>query len=75
MAKDGLSVLFVCAISYRSFDKRILQKIIGAEYRKSSSRVVAWDNTALEMQAKNVHPMNGLIWGKPQVVRLKWKGT
>ena len=49
MAEDGLSALFVCAISSRSFDKRILQKIMGAEYRESSSRVVAWDDTALEI--------------------------
>ena len=75
MDEDGLLVLFVCAISSRSFDKRILRKIMCAEYHKSSSRVVAWDNTALEMQAKNVRPMNGLFWGKLQVVRLRWKCT
>ena len=63
------------AISCRSFDKRILRKIIGAEYRESSSCVVAWDDTALEMQAKNVRPVNGLFWGEPQVVRLSWKCT
>ena len=28
---------------------------------------------ALEMQEKNVRPVNGLFWGKPQVVRLRWK--
>jgi hypothetical protein len=27
------------------------------------------------MQAKNVRPVNGLFWGKPQVVRLRWKCT
>ena len=75
VAEDGLSVLFVHAISLRSFDKKILRKIMGAEYRESSSRVVAWDDTALEMQVKNVRPVNGLFWGKPQVVRLRWKCT
>ena len=75
VAEDGLSVSFVRAISAMSFDKRILRKIMGAEYRESSSRVVAWDDTALEMQAKNVRPVNGLFWGEPQVVRLKWKCT
>jgi hypothetical protein len=53
----------------RSFDKKILRKIMGVEYRKSSSRLVAWDDKALEMQAKNVRPVNGLFWGELQVVR------
>jgi hypothetical protein len=65
VAEDGLSVLFVRAISSMSFDKKILRKIMGAEYRESSSRVVAWDDTALDMQAKNVRPVNGLFWGEP----------
>ncbi len=65
VAEDGLSVSFVRAISSMSFDKKILRKIMGAEYRESSSRVVAWDNTALAMQAKNVRPVNGLFWGEP----------
>ena len=75
VAEDGLSVSFVRAISSRSFDKKILRKIMGTEYRESSSRVVAWDDTALEMQAKNVRPVNGLFWGEPQVARLRWKCT
>jgi hypothetical protein len=75
VAEDGLSVSFVCAISSMSYDKRILRKIMGAEYSKSSSRIVAWDNTALAMQAKNVRPVNGLFWGEPQVARLMWKCT
>jgi hypothetical protein len=75
VAKDGLSVSFMHAISSRSFDKKILRKIMGAEYRESSSRVVAWDDTALEMQVKNVRPVNGLFWGEHQVVRLRWKCT
>ena len=75
VAEDGLSVSFVRAISAMSFDKTILRKIMGAEYRESSSRVVAWDDTALAMQAKNVRPVNGLFWGEPQVARLMWKCT
>jgi hypothetical protein len=75
VAKDGLLVSFVRAISSMSFDKKILRKIMGAEYRESSSRVVAWDDTALAMQAKNVRPVNGLFWGEPQVARLMWKCT
>jgi hypothetical protein len=75
VAKDGLSVSFVRAISSMSYDKRILRKIMGVEYSESSSRVVAWDDTALAMQAKNVRPVNGLFWGEPQVARLRWKCT
>ena len=59
----------------RSFDKKILCKIMGTEYRESSSCGVAWDDTALAMQAKNVRPVNGLFWGEPQVARLMWKCT
>jgi hypothetical protein len=33
------------------------------EYCKSSARVFAWDDMALEMQQQN-----GLFWGKTQVV-------
>jgi hypothetical protein len=75
VAEDGLLVSFVRAISSMSFDKKILRKIMGAEYRESSSRVVAWDDTVLAMQAKNVRPVNGLFWGEPQVARLMWKCT
>ena len=75
MTKDGFLVSFLRAICNRSFDKKILCKIMGTEYRESSARVVAWDDTALEMQAKNVRPVNGLFWGEPQVVRLRWKCT
>jgi hypothetical protein len=39
-----------------SFDKKILRKIMGAEYHESSSHVVAWDDMALAIQAKNVTP-------------------
>ncbi len=35
----------------------------------------AWDDTALKMQEKNVISKNGLYWGRPQVLRLKWKCT
>jgi hypothetical protein len=69
VAEDGLSVSFVRAISSMFFDEKILRKIMSAEYRESSSRVVAWDNMALAMQAKNVCPVNGLFWGEPQVAR------
>jgi hypothetical protein len=75
VAKDSLLVSFMRAICSCSFDKKILRKIMGVEYRKSSAHVVALDDTALEMQAKNVRPMNGLFWGEPQVVRLRWKCT
>jgi hypothetical protein len=75
VAEDGLSVLFLRAICSCSFDKKILRKIMGAEYRESSAHVVAWDDTALEMQANNVRLVNGLFWGKPQVVWLRWKCT
>jgi hypothetical protein len=75
VAEDGLSVSFVRAMTSMSFDKKILRKIMDAEYRESSSRVVAWDDTALAMQAKNVRPVNGLFWDKPQVSRLMWKCT
>ena len=50
---------------------QILCKIMGAEYRESSARVVSWDDTALEMQQQNVCPLDGLFWGEPQVVRQK----
>ena len=42
----------------RSFDKKILCKIMGENYLKSRAHSVAWDNTVLEMQAKKVHLMN-----------------
>ena len=75
VAKDDLLVSFVHAISSCSFDKKIIKKIMGKEYRKSSAHVVAWYDTVLEMQANNVRPLNGLFWGERQVVRLRWKCT
>ncbi len=75
VAEDGLLVSFRCAICSRSFNKKILRKRVGVEYRESSARVVTWDDTALEMQQQNVHPLNGLFWGEPQVVQLRWKCT
>jgi hypothetical protein len=45
LAKDSLSVLFMRVICSRSFNKKILCKIMGVEYRESSARVVAWDDT------------------------------
>jgi hypothetical protein len=50
VAKDGLLVLFIRAIPSRSFDKKILKKILSKKYRESSAHVIAWDDTALEMQ-------------------------
>jgi len=75
VAEDSLAVSYVHAISSMSFDKKFLRKIMGAEYRESSSRIIAWDSMALEMQAKNVRPVNGLFWGEPRVARLMWKCT
>jgi len=75
VAKDGLLVSFVFAVPSHSFDKKILKKIMGKNYRESSAHVVAWDDTALEMQRQNVRPLNGLFWGKQQLVRLRWKCT
>ena len=43
------------------------------DYPESSTHVVVWDNTVLEMMEKKVRPKNSLFWGKPQVVQLKWK--
>ncbi len=42
VAEDGLSVLFVRAISSMSFDKRILHKIMGAEYRSLLGTTRRW---------------------------------
>ena len=64
---------FLCAICTRSFNKKILHKIVGTNYCKSSARIVAWDDAVLEMQAKKVRPKNGLLWGEPKVVWFKWK--
>jgi hypothetical protein len=75
MAEDGLLLSFLCASCARYFDIKILQKIMKVDYRESSTCIVAWDSTALEIQEKKEHPKNGLFWGKPQVVRLKWKCT
>jgi hypothetical protein len=73
VAEDPRLLSFLRAICSRSFDEKIPRKIMGTEYCKSSAGIVAWDNTALEMQAKNVPSTNGLYWGDPQVVRLRWK--
>ena len=67
VAEDYLSVSFVRAISSMSFDKKILRKIMGAEYRESSSHFVAWDDTALVMQEKTVRPVNA-------GVSRRWRG-
>ncbi len=55
---------------------KILRQIMGEEYRECSARIIAWDDTVLEMQQKKVHPRkNRLFWGETQVVRLRWKCT
>ncbi len=47
---------------------------MGADYRESSSYIVDWDNTELEIEEKKASiPKNSLYWGKPLVVQLKWK--
>ena len=53
----------------------VVAEDLGEDPGKISSRVVAWDNTALAMQAKKLRPVNGLFWGEPQVARLRWKCT
>jgi hypothetical protein len=74
VARDGHSLTFVRAICTRLIDKKNLKTIMKDDYHKSSAHVVPWDDTALEMY-KKVHPKNGLFWGKPQVVQIKWKYT
>jgi hypothetical protein len=44
VAEDGLSLSWRWASRSECFDKEILKKILGDEYRDSSHRVVAWDN-------------------------------
>jgi hypothetical protein len=48
---------------------------MGQHYHKSSTRIIAWDNTVQKMEGKKVYLQNGLYWGKPQVVHLRWKCT
>jgi hypothetical protein len=75
VAKDGHLILFVCAICARLFDKIILKKIMKNNYHEGSASIIAWDYTVQEMEAKKVHPKNGLYWETPQVAYLKWKCT
>jgi hypothetical protein len=72
VAEDGCLILFVRAICAKSFDKIIVRKIMKDNYHQGSTRVIAWDDT---VQGKKVHPKDGLYWGMPQVVYLKWKCT
>ncbi len=44
-------------------------------YHEGSARIFAWDDMVQEMEGRKVHPKNGLYWGTPQVVHLKWKCT
>ncbi len=55
VAKDSCSILFVSAICARSFDKIILKKIMKDKYHEGSARVIVWDDTVQEMEAKKVH--------------------
>ncbi len=64
MAKDGHSLIFFCATRARSFDENFLKKIMKDDYCKSSSCVVSWDDTSLEMMEQKVHPKNGVFWGQ-----------
>jgi hypothetical protein len=73
VAKDGRLILFVCTIRARSFDKKILKKIMKDKYRESCARVIAWDDTLQEMEAKKVHSKHGHFWGKQQVAYLRCK--
>ena len=75
VAEDGLSLSWRRASRSECFNKEILKKILGDEYRDSSHRVVAWDDLRMEMREKNVHSKQGLFWGAPMVVHLKWKCT
>ncbi len=68
-------VLFVRAIHVRLFDKILLKKYIKDNYHKSCARVIAWDDTEQEMEAKKVHSKHGMLWGTPQVAYLRWKCT
>ena len=54
VAKDGLSLLWQWASRSECFNKKILKKILGDEYRDSSHRVVAWDDLRVEMRDKDV---------------------
>ncbi len=75
VAKDGRSILFVRTICARLFDKIILKKIMKDNYNEGSTHIIPWDDTVHEMELKKVHSKNGLFWGMPQVVYLKWKCT
>ena len=70
VAEDGLSVSFVRAIPSSSFVKKILKK----PWARITVRA-ALASSLGTMQRQNVRPLNGLFWGKRQVVRLRWKCT
>ncbi len=75
VAKDGRSILFVCAIRARSFGKKNLKNVMNGNYHKSCTCIIAWDDTVQEMEAKKAHFKHGLFWGEPQVAYLRWKCT
>jgi hypothetical protein len=72
---DGKSVAWQRAVQAICFSKELLKAIMGRDYSPANNRVVAYDDVAQEMMAKNVRPENKLYWGAPQVVRLKWECT
>ena len=75
VAKDGLSLSWRRASRSKCFNKEILKKILGDEYRNSSHCVVAWDDLRMEMRNKNMRSKQGLFGGAPMVLHLKWKCT
>jgi hypothetical protein len=75
VAEDSLSLSWRRASRSECFNKEILKKILGDEYRDSSHRVVAWDDLRMEMRDKNVRSKQGLFWGAPMVVHLNRKCT
>ncbi len=67
VAKDGCLISFVHAICARSFEKKILKKIMKGDYCESCAHVITWDDTVQDMESKKVHSKNGLFLGKLQV--------
>jgi hypothetical protein len=71
VAKDGRSILFVCAIHARSFVKKILKKIMKDNNHEICACIITWDDTVQEMEAKKVHSKHECVRGKPQVAYLR----
>ena len=75
VAEDGLLLSWRQASRSKCFNKEILKKFLGDEYRNSSHHAVAWDDMRMEVRGKNVHSKQGLLGGTPMVVHLNWKCT